>query len=214
LYGFIKFPPSKKKLGFEDSKSTSLFKDRYLYLLAFFLFFDGSLEAIFNNWTTLYLTKHEPITETNALYALSAYVAGMTIMRLFIGSVFRKTPPQKLFIFSLSAILAGILLVKFGHSYLFSVAGLILNGAGLAAGFPIMLGLAGNRYAARSGTAFSIILTIALLGNMLVNYLMGVVADKYGIEHYTSFAFAEFVCMAVLCLLIFLPEKKRSDTSA
>lgn len=207
LYSFIKFPLSKKELGFAGIKATSLFKDRYLYLIAFFLFFDGSLEAIFNNWTTLYLTKHDPVKESSALYALSSYVAGMTITRLLIGSIFRKVTPQKLFLFSLPVIFAGILLIQFGHSYFFSVAGLILNGAGLAAGFPIMLGLAGNRYAARSGTAFSIILTIALLGNMLVNYLMGVVADKYGIRHYTSFAFAELACMAVLCLLIFLPKK-------
>jgi FHS family glucose/mannose:H+ symporter-like MFS transporter len=212
LYSLIKFPLSKKALGFTGTKTTSLFKDRYLYLIAFFLFFDGSLEAIFNNWTTLYLAKHNPAKESSALYALSSYVAGMTLTRLLIGSLFRKVAPQKLFLFSLPAILVGILLIQFGHSYFFSVAGLILNGAGLAAGFPIMLGLAGNRYAARSATAFSIILTIALLGNMLVNYLMGVVAHKYGIQHYTSFAFAELACMTVLCLLIFLPKKNKAST--
>jgi fucose permease len=212
FYSLIKFPPSKKELGFALTKTTHLLKDMYLYFIAFYLFFDGSLEAIFNNWTTLYLAKHNPALQSSALYALSLYVAGMTVMRLLLGSIFRKTDPQKLFIFSLFFILTGILLMHFGNSFYFSLIGLILNGIGLAAGFPIMLGLAGNRYAAQSATAFSIILTIALLGNMLVNYLMGMISKKYGIHNLTLVAFAELAFMVLFFLLIF--RWKRNEQTA
>ena len=82
FYIFIKFPPSKKELGFSFRKATHLFTDNFLFLVAFYLFFQGSLEAIINNWTTTYLTKHLLITESRALYALSLFVAGMTLMRL------------------------------------------------------------------------------------------------------------------------------------
>ncbi len=207
FYSFIKFPPSKKALGFTSAKKGSLLKDRYLYFIAFFLFFDGSLEAIYNNWTTLYLTKHLSIAENKALYALSLYVAGIVAMRLLLGSVFRKVSLQRIFLISLLIILSGIILIHFSQSYTWSVVGLVLNGLGLAAGFPLMLGLAGNRYASRSGTAFSFIFTISLSGNMLINYLMGLVSEKYGIKHFTSFAFAEFACMVILCLLIFSTQK-------
>jgi fucose permease len=209
FYAFIKFPPSKKELGFPLTKTNKLFKDSYLFFIAFYLFFHGSLEAVVNNWTTSYLTKHLSIENSNALYALSSYVAGMTVMRLLIGGVFRKIDTMKLMISSMAIIFTGILLIHFGQSYYFSVAGLILLGVGLAAGFPIMLGLAGNRYAAQSGTAFSFIFTIALLGNMLVNYLMGYIAKNYGIHHYTSFAFVEVICMLFLCLLIFRNQNKK-----
>lgn len=214
FYSFIKFPPSKKELGFPLTKTNRLFKDSYLFFIAFYLFFQGSLEAVVNNWTTSYLSKHLSVEDSRALYALSLYVAGMTGMRLLIGGVFRSIDAMKLMIVSVLIIFTGIFLIHFGQSYSFSVAGLILLGIGLAAGFPIMLGLAGNRYAAQSGTAFSFIFTIALLGNMLVNYLMGFVAKNYGIHHYTSFAFAEVACMLLLCILIFRKQNKKHEEYA
>jgi len=214
FYSSIKFPPSKKTLGFTPRKKNNLFKDSYLFFIAFFLFFQGSLEAIVNNWTTSYLTRHLSIEENSALYALSLYVAGMTVMRLLIGGVFRSVDAMKLMLLSITIILAGILLIHFGQSLYFSVTGLIVLGVGLAAGFPIMLGLAGTRYVAQSGTAFGFIFTVSLLGNMLVNYLMGWIAKNYGIHHYTTFAFVELAGMLLLCILIFRKQNKIQETYA
>jgi fucose permease len=203
FYSFIPFPPSKKDLGLGLTKTASLHKERYLLMIALYLFFQGSLEAIFNNWTTTYLTQYLSLAESKALYALSLYVAGMTLMRLLIGSVFRSVAAFKLMLASLALVTAGILFVRFGSPDYSSMAGLLLVGVGLAAGFPIMLGLAGNRYRAQSGTAFSFIFTIALTGNMLVNYAMGVISKRYGIGQLTSVAFIELGCMLLFCILIF-----------
>ncbi len=213
FYAFIKFPPSKKALGFENTNSKALFKDSYLYFIAFYLFFQGSIEAIVNNWTTTYFTRHLSVKESSALYALSLYVAGLTVTRLLIGGVFRSVKVATLMLCSLFIVLTGILVLHFSETFSIAVAGLILLGIGLAAGFPTMLGLAGNRYAARSGTAFSIIFTIALFGNMLVNYLMGFISKKFGIENLTWVSLLELVFMLLFALLIFrshnLAEKSK-----
>ena len=212
FYSFTKFPPSKKAFGFSETKTNKLFKETYLWLIAFFLFFEGSIEAIVNNWTTSYL-KHLSFAENKALYALSFYVAGMTVMRLLIGSIFRSVKPSALMFSSLLIVFAGILLVYLGQSSYLSIGGLILLGVGFAAGFPIMLGLAGNRYAAQSGTAFSIIFTISLSGNMLLNYLMGLIAKNYGIRHFTSVLFVELFFMLLFCVIIFRGrENKNAET--
>ena len=211
FYSRIKFPPSKKELGFPLKKAKTLFKESYLYLIAFYLFFQGGLESILNNWTTIYLTSYHFSLEKNALFALTLYVAGMIAMRLLIGSVFRRMGFFKLMIVSFLLILSGVLLVHLGSSFNFSVAGLIFLGIGLAAGFPIMLGLAGEKYSAQSGTAFSIIFTIALFGNIFINKLMGFVAKNYGIQHYTSLLFVELACMLFLFFFIFR-EKNKLDT--
>jgi len=203
FYTGIKFPSSKKRMGFALSNTNHLFKDSFLFLIAFYLFFQGSLEAIVNNWTTTYLTRHLSIEESTALYSLSLYVGGMTGMRLLIGGIFRSVSPGRLMTFSIAVILVGIITLYFGRSTVSAIGGLILLGIGLAAGFPIMLGLAGERFASQSGTAFSFIFTISLIGNMLVNYVMGWVSKNYGIHHYISFAFVELVGMTVLCVLIF-----------
>lgn len=211
FYMVVRFPASKQQMGFALVKASHLFKDRYLFLIAFYLFFQGSLEAIVNNWTTTYLTKHLSIEESNALYALSLYVAGMTAMRLIIG-LFKSSDATKLMMLSLIVILFGILTLYFGTSLYTAIGGLILLGIGLAAGFPIMLGLAGERFAAQSGTAFSFIFTVSLLGNTLINYLMGWISKVYGIHHYISFASVELAGMVTLCILIFKKQNKKQQT--
>jgi hypothetical protein len=74
-----------------------------------------------------------------------------------------------------------------------------------------MLGLAGGRYVAQSGTAFSLIFTISLSGNMLVNYLMGLIAKNYGIVHFTSVLFIELLFMLFFCFLIFRPQRNTNS---
>ena len=202
FYLLIKFPPPKQAQGFPLSHSVSLIKDGVLMLIAFFLFFQSSFEAIINNWTTTYLTNQVSIQPNKALYALSLFVAGMTAMRLLLGSIFRNTDIKKLWIGAFSMIALGLIFLATGKSFLPSVVGLILLGAGLAGGFPLMLGFVGNRYKELSGTAFSLVFVIALLGNMIINYGMGVIAQAYGIQHLITVAFIELIAMILLCYTI------------
>lgn len=207
-YLLIKFPPPKQAQGFPVVKSFELFKDSILIFIAFFLFCQSSFEAIINNWTTTYLTAGLAIPQNKALYALSLFVAGMTFMRLLLGSVFRNTDLKKLWIAAFSMILLGLIFLFIGRYFYLSVAGLLLLGAGLAGGFPLMLGLVGDRYKELSGTAFSIVFVIALLGNMLINYGMGIIAQVYGIRHLITVAFIELVVMVVLCYNILSRRRK------
>jgi FHS family glucose/mannose:H+ symporter-like MFS transporter len=209
FYIFIQFPPSKKAQGFALVRSSAFLKDSLLILMAFFLFFQGSFEAIINNWTTTYLKVQLSVTESNRLYALSLYVLGMTVMRFLTGSIFRSVSEKKMMLVSFIIILSGIILLKYAPSFYLAVTGLILLGAGLAAGFPVMLGITGSCYAERSGTAFSFVLVVSLIGNMLVNYLMGIIAKRYGIYHLTTVAFAELAVMVTLNGFIFKILKNR-----
>ncbi|MEI6127844.1 MAG: MFS transporter, partial [Pseudomonadota bacterium] len=157
---------------------------------------------IINNWTTTYLTARLSIAQDSALYALSSFVAGMVIMRLLMGSIFRTFSSSRLLIISFIPLLTGLILLKTGLSFTISIAGLVLLGAGLSGGFPIMLGIVGSLYSEISGTAFSFIFFIALIGNTLINLLMGMVAQKFGVEHLITFALAESVIMMFLAYLI------------
>jgi len=207
FYLLTEFPPPKQAQGFPVAKGFALFKDSVLILIAFFLFCESSFEAIINNWTTTYLTAGLAVPQNKALYALSLFVVGMTIMRLLLGSVFRNTNLKKLWAAAFSIIFLGLILLFIGRYFYLSVTGLILLGAGLAGGFPLMLGLVGDRYKELSGTAFSLVFVIALLGNMLINYGMGIIAQVYGIQHLITVAFIELVVMMVLCYNILSRRK-------
>lgn len=210
LFLIIRFPPPKQTQGFPFKQGIHLIKDNVLLLIAFFLFFQSGFEGIINNWTTTYLIDQHSIGQSSALFALSSFVAGMIIMRLLNGSVLRHVSVNKILFGSFVMILLGLTILKTGNSFSLSLLGLVLTGAGLASGFPVMLGFIGDRYPEISGTAFSIVLTIALLGNTLVNYGMGIVAQNFGVKHLITFAFAETSIMIVLYLIVLNRIKNRN----
>lgn len=201
-YLLIKFPLAKHAGGLPMKQGIALLKDKILLLIAFFLFFQSAFEAIINNWTTTYLAEQLSVKQNNALYALSLFVVGMAVMRLLLGSVFRNARAKNIWTISFLMMLAGLIFLAIGKSFAASVIGLILLGAGLAAGFPVMLGYVGERFKELSGTAFSIAFTIALTGNMIINYGMGIIAQHYGIRHLITVAFIELVLMVLLCYCI------------
>ncbi len=203
LFLVVKFPPAKQVQGISMKQVGTLVKDMTLILIALFLFFQSAFEGLINNWTTTYLIERVGAPQSAALIGLSLYVAGMTVMRLLIGSLFRQMPEKRLLSISFVIILTALLLFRLGTTMVQAGAGLFLLGSGLAAGFPTMLGLVGNRYPHLSGTAFSFVLVIALLGNMAVNYAMGLVAGNYGIRHLTTFTFAELLIMVVIAAAVF-----------
>jgi MFS family permease len=211
FYCFVTFPPAKQKQNNAVADWKKLFR-WLLLLIALFLFFQSSFEAIVNNWATTYLTSQNGMKENRALYALSIHIAGMVCMRLLTGSLFRNVSPIKILWVCLGLLLAGILLMHFGKEEFVIITGMFLSGAGLAGGFPIMLGFAGDRFPELSGTAFSFIFTIALIGNILVNYLMGHIVHKYGVNHLTTVAYIEIALMSVLFIFI-IQKLKPSNRS-
>ena len=210
FYLILKFPPPKQPHGFPRAGSLSMFKDKLLILIAFFLFAQSSFEGIINNWTTTYLIDHLSIPQSRALFSLSLFVTGMIVMRLLIGSIFRQVSVKRLLSVSFLLIFAGLVFLQWGSTIIFAAAGLFLLGAGLAAGFPVMLGLVGERYSQLSGTAFSLVLFVALTGNMIVNFLMGLIARNSGIHHLITVAFAELIILVILSMMIFIEKKSNN----
>ncbi|MDM8003624.1 MAG: MFS transporter [Bacteroidota bacterium] len=203
LFTVVRFPAAKQAEWISMKQVGALVRDVTLLLIAFFLFFQSAFEGLINNWTTTYLIERVAAPQEAALMGLSAYVAGMTVMRLLIGSVLRKMAERKLLYMSFAITLGALLLFSLSRSVTPAAAGLFLLGSGMAAGFPTMLGIVGNRYPDISGTAFSFVLVIALLGNMLVNYSMGIVADSFGIKHLTTFTFAELAVLVLIATAVF-----------
>lgn len=209
FYSFIQFPKAKDQQDIKATKSISLFRNTLIILIAFFLFCQSGFEAIINNWTTTYLTRTGTVTESKALYVLSLHIVGMIVMRLLIGSIFRRFSSIKIIWISLMLLLAGTILMQAETTFTMAVVGLVLLGAGVAAGFPVMLGFVGNEYSTQSGTAFSFVFVIALVGNMLINYFTGIVVKNYGVQHLTTVSYAVILVMIVLCIFIFKKLKNK-----
>jgi FHS family glucose/mannose:H+ symporter-like MFS transporter len=208
LFAVIKLPHAKITQQSPFSCILSFFKDKVLIIIAIYLFFQSSFEGLMNNWTTTYLTDHLMFTQGEALYGLSLFVAGMVIMRLLTGTILRNIPVRRILSASFFLTILGLASIKSGIFVAVALTGFMLVGAGLASGFPIMLGFVGRRYEKLSGTAFSFVLTIALLGNMLINFGMGVVSEKAGIGNLITVTIAETIIMVILGVLIIKSYKE------
>lgn len=209
LFFFTVFPPPKQARGVPLSKSLKMAGNKVLLIIALFLCFQSGYEAIINNWTTSFLSGSLGTGQGQALFGLSSFVGGMVVMRLLIGSLFRKFSPGRLLVISFLLIISALVILAASREFYLSVAGLVLLGGGLSGGFPVMLGIAGNLFAEISGTAFSFIFLIALAGNTLINLLMGLIAQRYGVGHLITFAAIITAAMIGLATVI---VRKTSDT--
>lgn len=202
---FLLFPLPKQALGFPLKKAVGLLKQPILLLTGFFLFFQSGSESLINNWATSYLQQELGISNEKALYALSFSLVGLTVARLALGGLLKKISSVKVLAVSLFLVIAGNLLLYYAQSYPPAFIALVIIGAGLAGGFPIILGYVGQLYTQLSGTAFSIALVIALIGNTLINYSFGKIAEKFGIGY---LPLAMLLTMSSMLLLLFVIYQK------
>lgn len=180
-FALIAFPAPKQAQGFPLAQGIGLLRDGGLMLIAVTLALQSGLEGVVNNWTTTYLESGRGLGASQALFALSAFVAGMVVARLALAQVLRRMAGDRVLYVSMELSAIGIaIVVAAGSSAGLAAAGFAILGVGLAAGFPLLLGYVADLYPAITGTAFSVVLVIALLGNMGINYLVGVLSDVLG----------------------------------
>lgn len=198
LFFLVRYPEPKQKQGFPIKNGLSLLTNSSLLMIGLFLFFQSGIEGLINNWTALYLQKVQAIRLGGSLFALSSMVIGLTVARLLIGTILRNIRPYKILLACIAILFCGLIIIQFSNSYTTSIIGLIVTGFGIAAGFPILLGYVGELFPDLSGTAFSIVLVIALIGNIFLNYLMGVIANRYGLQQLIPVL---MVCIGAILLL-------------
>ncbi len=211
FFTVIRFPDPKIKQGFPVSQAAKLLKDPLIIILGFVLFFESALEGITGNWTTIYL-KSAGITVEKALLALSVHVASISAARLILSRILGKVDPLVVIYLSFALILGGAVTLAFSQAFTGMLIAMILLGLGFAAVFPIILGIVGGHYSSLSGTAFSLVIVMALAGNTLINYLTGNVTAAAGIS---AFPYIILICGTLMIIIfrIFTSIKKIKTTS-
>lgn len=195
---FIKFPSPKQPQGFPVKEGLKLLKHKSLLLFSFILFFQSGLEGVTNNWTTTYFEKTTLISADKALLALTCMVAGLTAARFILIVLLRKLKESTVLVGSLIIAGIGFMLLTFSPGFWRAAVGMVLIGAGLASTFPVILSYLGRQFKSLSGTAFSVALVIALIGNTLLNSLIGIISQKYDISVYPFMMIAGLLIMITL----------------
>lgn len=175
---FIKFPPPKHAEGISMADAAKLLKSSAILLAGLVLLFAAAAESLIANWLSVFLNESRGFTVNNSLYFLSFYIAVFTGTRLVLSMVLTRFSPIAVTI-TLEILAITGCIVLFGESVSMVTLGVVCMAVGFAANFPVMMAYVADLFSDFSGTAFSIILSIGLIGNMGINYLMGYFSELY-----------------------------------
>jgi MFS family permease len=194
----VHFPAPKHPQGFPLRQGAELLRDRTLLIFSFALFFQSGLEGMVNNWTVLYVRQELALEAGPALITLTVFAASLAAARLLLGFVLRRTAPHVAVWTCLPAALLGSVLLMRASGVAMAYAGAALLGCGLAPVFPVVFAYIGELHPRLTGTAFGIALVIALTGNTVINYGVGLAASAGGLAMIPLFLGAGVVAVAVL----------------
>lgn len=203
----VKFPQPKVKQGFPLVKAAKMAGDSTLLLLSFALFFQSALEGISQNWIPTYLSTQNGLDPQNAMTALSAMVFGLLAGRILLSIILNRIAGITILTTGMAFAALGITILTLFPSFYTALAGTFLLGFGFSATFPIVLAQVGNKFKELSATAFSFALVIALLGNTLLNLLIGI----FGLESFPIIAILSTLFVTVLYVTNHIKSKKSNN---
>ncbi len=202
LTALVRFPAPKQAQGFPIAAAGRIVRDPMLLLMGIMLFVESGMEISVGGWTATFFKEELGLSEERALVLLSLYWLGMMLTRLVLGPVLRRASGVTVLFSCIGVGLVGALMTVNAHGTLGAGAGVFLIGCGLAQTFPVVLGFVGDRYAELSGTAFSVVIIMALVGGMLMPYGMGVLGAAYGLRGSFMLIPAALVLLATLLALL------------
>lgn len=210
LIAITRFPAPKQPQGFPIAAAGGLIREPFLLLTGVMLFLESGMEIAVGGWTSTFVREELAAGPQMALIVLSLYWMGMMLARIALGTVLRGAPPVRVLYTCIATGIAGALLLLLTRSVSLAMVGVFMLGIGFAATFPTILGFVGERYAALSGTAFSLVIAIALTGGMFLPWLIGVLGERYGMRG--SFVTVPAALLLLATLLGILSRRLRPNT--
>jgi MFS family permease len=203
----IQFPPPKQQSEpLTIARGLALLRDPFLLFACLALAIQSGLEGMSNDWMTRYF-KNVPLVdlkspEVPAQVALVALTGTITIVRAVLAGLLKRVSSRTVLLVSVPTTACGAMILMMTSNYNASLVGVILIGAGLAAVFPVVLGFVGDCYPRQSGTAFSTIFVLALIGNMTINKSFGYIAHDFGIAQYPEMLIGLLIGSAILLYVV------------
>lgn len=173
----IQFPKAKPASEVGLKKTLGLFKFPALILFGIVLFFQSGFEGSCGDFSVSYLTKLGRLDLAAATLSMTWYTIGMLIGRLALAGISKKLNDLKTFYLYLSVALAGVAVFYFSDGAVGTYVATTLIGFGVGATFPVILNYVGGTFRNQSGTAISIAVFIALVGQFTLKKITGTAFD-------------------------------------
>ncbi|WP_419880475.1 MFS transporter [Peribacillus sp. B-H-3] len=179
-----------------------------------FLFYCG-VEAAVGLWGSSFLVNVKELSAGTAAQWVSFYYAGITIGRFFTGFITFKTTNRTLIRMGQITALAGAILTILPLPSVFSLAGFIIVGLGLAPIFPCMLHETPARFGKQhSQTIMGYQMAVAYTGSTFMPPLLGFIASHSTMKifPYWIFIFVGLMLLTSEKLNTLLKKKRLMET--
>jgi FHS family glucose/mannose:H+ symporter-like MFS transporter len=193
-----RFPTPKQSQGSPLEAAKGLLRDPILLTFGVMLFLESGMEITVGGWTATFFKEELQITDQRALVYLSLYWLGMMTGRMALGPLLRRLSAPRLLLAGMSVAFVGAWLLIGAREASAAALGVFLLGLGFSATFPVVLALVADRHVGLSGTAFSVVMVMALTGGMLLPYATGVLGNAYGLRSSLLIVPAGLVALATL----------------
>ncbi len=202
VYVVLRFPRAKHAQGFPIRAAAGIAREPLLWLTALILFFQSANEFTVGGWISTYLQTAFGVGAGAAALILAAYWAAVMSGRFLSSRLVRKVRGETLVFWSAVLALAAALLLALAPSGAAAGAGAVLIGFGFAAIYPTTLAIVGARFAAFTGTAFSVVIAVGLAGGMLAPWLAGKIAEASSLRRGLVIPIVNCAMIVLLTVLV------------
>jgi len=216
IYVVLRFPRAKHAQGFPIKDAAGIARNPLLWLTGFILFFESGNEFTVGGWISSHLQTTFGVAAGTAALVLAGYWAAVMAGRLVSSRLVRGVRNETLILASAALSLVAALLMALAPSGPAAAMGAVLIGAGFAAIYPTTLAIVGANFAAFTGTAFSVVISLGLVGGMLSPWLAGRIAQASSLRR--GFIIPVVNCAMIIVLTLFVrlrtakPAKEGSAT--
>jgi len=216
IYVVLRFPRAKHAQGFPIKDAAGIARNPLLWLTGFILFFESGNEFTVGGWISSHLQTTFGVAAGTAALVLAGYWAAVMAGRLVSSRLVRGVRNETLILASAALSLVAALLMALAPSGPAAAMGAVLIGAGFAAIYPTTLAIVGANFAAFTGTAFSVVISLGLVGGMLSPWLAGRIAQASSLRR--GFIIPVVNCAMIIVLTVFVrtrtakPAKEGSAT--
>jgi FHS family glucose/mannose:H+ symporter-like MFS transporter len=195
-------PPSLAQL-FRDLRSPGA------VLFALLLFFQFGNEWSIAGWLPIFLIRRLGISPKSSLLMLAVYWLALLVGRLAAVALLPRIRHSRFLLASAGAAVFGCLILLATDNPFGAVIGTLLVGCGFATIYPLIAERIGREFPHFQPGFFNGIFSIALTGGMLAPWMLGHLADVWGVGVVMALPLAGTCMVFVLVLLIWLEAKIR-----
>jgi FHS family glucose/mannose:H+ symporter-like MFS transporter len=178
-------------------------------LFALLLFFQFGNEWSIAGWLPIFLIRRLGISPKSSLLMLAVYWLALLVGRLAAVALLPRIRHSRFLLASAGAAVFGCLILLATDNPFGAVIGTLLVGCGFATIYPLIAERIGREFPHFQPGFFNGIFSIALTGGMLAPWMLGHLADVWGVGVVMALPLAGTCMVFVLVLLIWLEAKIR-----